>query len=368
MTPRNGLVRCARRYPHKGAFSDGLSSPRRSSPPGNRRTIPDRITSTRPPEGLVSVVIPTRNRAPRLQHLVAALEAQRDIDTFEVIVVDDASDDGTWSELERLRACSPLVIRTIRLDENVGAAAARNRGWRAAEGRVIAFTDDDCAPTPTWLAGLVGGLDGADIAQGPTLPNPADADKLGPFAHTIVVTDTSGNFETCNVAYRRSALENVGGFDESFRYPSGEDVDLGWRVRDAGGVATFVHSALVYHDVTAWGVMGDLREKRRREGLVLAMSKHPGLRAQFGWFIRRSHGAALLATTAGALAAARPRRASLAGAGAAALWYAWTCRSWHHRPVRRVYWVAVVPTCYVIDLYEIAVVARAAIRYRTPVL
>jgi hypothetical protein len=98
------------------------------------------------------------------------------------------------------------------------------------------------------------------------------------------------------------------------------------------------------------------------------MSKHPAVRARFGWFIRRSHAAALATTVAGAVAARRPQRARLAAAGATALWYAWTCRCSHHRPVRRIYWIAVVPACYVIDLYEMAVVARAAVRYRTPIL
>lgn len=316
----------------------------------------------------MSVVVPTLNRAARLPNLFAALEEQVGAEDFELVVVDDASDDDTWAELTRLRDTSPLSIEAIRHHENRGAAAARNTGWRAARGELIAFTDDDCAPTPRWLAELVRGLEHADIAQGPTLPNPAHADRHGPFAHTIVVKESSGNFETCNVAYRRAVLEAVGGFDETFRMPSGEDVDLGWRVRDAGGVATFVDTAVMYHDVIPWGVMGDLREKRRRDGLVLAMSKHPGLRAEFGWFIRPSHSAALLATAATAVAVRRPRRANLAGAGAAALWYAWKCRSWHHRPARRIYWIAVVPACFVIDLYEMAVVARAAVRYRTPVL
>jgi glycosyltransferase involved in cell wall biosynthesis len=316
----------------------------------------------------VSVVVPTRNRAPRLAHLIEALEQQEDAGAFDVVIVDDASTDATWSELTRLAAASSLPIAAIHLDENGGAAAARNVGWRAATGTSIAFTDDDCAPQPRWLRELVDGLADADIAQGKTLPNPAHADRLGPFAHTIVVTENSGNYETCNVAYRRSALEAVDGFDEGFRHPSGEDVDLGWRVRNAGGRTTFVGDAVVYHDVTAWGVLGDLREKRRRDGLVRAMSKHPPLRAEFGWFIRRSHAAAVAATVAGVAMARRPRRGRKAIAGAVGLWYAWTCRCAHHRPSRRIYWIAVVPVCYLLDLYEIAVVARAAVRYRTPVL
>ena len=98
-----------------------------------------------------------------------------------------------------------------------GPAAARNAGWHAALGQLVAFTDDDCVPQPEWLATLAAALQVADIAQGCTLPDPAQEHLLGPFARTMDVRSETGYYQTCNVGYRRSVLEAVGGFDDDLR-------------------------------------------------------------------------------------------------------------------------------------------------------
>src|SRR4051812_244886 len=90
-----------------------------------------------------SVVVATRNRAALLPRLVAALEAQAGAPAFEVVLVDDASHDHTPTTLEQLTESASVPVRHLRLDENRGPATARNAGWRAARGELIAFTDDD---------------------------------------------------------------------------------------------------------------------------------------------------------------------------------------------------------------------------------
>ena len=207
----------------------------------------------------VSVVVATRDRAPFLPELLGALADQSmDPSRFEVIVVDDGSTDGTWSALEGLAGTTTLRLRGLRLDHSVGQGPARNVGVRAARGEIVAFTDDDCIPEPSWLGTLTEPLDGGDnaphvVVQGRTEGWPED-DCHGPWARTVWVLGPSWLFETCNVAYRRRDVELAGGFPGRDEAPSGpdgklvgEDAILGWRVMERGAQLRFEPGALVHH-------------------------------------------------------------------------------------------------------------------------
>src|SRR3954452_3482097 len=99
----------------------------------------------------VTVVAATHNRARRLEALLASLAEQTiGTEAFEVVIVDDASQDDTPAVLERALA-GPLDLRVLRQAEGGGQAAARNAGWRAATAPVVAFTDDDCVCARDWL-------------------------------------------------------------------------------------------------------------------------------------------------------------------------------------------------------------------------
>jgi GT2 family glycosyltransferase len=323
-----------------------------------------------PDAPLISVVVPTHNRADRLAGLVRALREQTVVEPFEVIVVDDASTDDTYDELGRL-AAEHGFLRPLRLDVNRGPATARNFGWRSAQGVYVAFTDDDCLPEPGWLSGLLNGLRVADVVQGRTVPNPDHYEKRGPFSHTLKMTYEMGYYETCNMAYRRDVLERVGGFDEGFRFPWGEDMDLAWRAKYDGASSTFVHDAVVRHEISSSDWCRYMRSLRRREGVVLAFQKHPELRWELneGKFFQPQHVAALGATAAGIVALTNPAKpASLALALAAGGWYARACRHSHYKPSRKLCWFGVVPMAFIADMYELYVFARASVRYRTAVL
>jgi GT2 family glycosyltransferase len=314
------------------------------------------------------VVVATHNRAKLLPRLIAGLASQQGVDSFEVVIVDDASRDETGRTLAELASEAPITIRSIRLSENVGAAAARNVGWRATRAPLIAFTDDDCVPQPRWLATLVWGLSRHDLVQGRTLPDPEQWEKFGPFARTIDVSAEHGYYETCNMGYRRSALERVGGFDEEFRYPYGEDCDLAWRVKDGGATSVFLSDAVVYHDIWPSDYGAYLRDKVRREGLVLALRKHPALRRQRGLFQNGTHSAAILALGGGLAFLQRPKARTFAIAACLGVPYAWNCRHYHPGPARKVEWIRVLPMHLLADLYEVGVLARASLRYGTVVL
>ena len=226
----------------------------------------------------VAVVVPTHSRAHLLPRLFAGLEAQVGSVPFEVVIVDDASTDDTGAVLEHLAGRTELNVRIIRQERNRGPAAARNLGWRGTTAGLIAFTDDDCSPEAGWLAGLVAGLSDADIAQGRTVADPDEVTLMGPFSRTLVIGHEDGFYQTCNIAYRRQVLEDVGGFDEAFRFPAGEDTDLAWRARAAGARTTFQPDAVVRHAVRPSNALTALRDTWRWQSAPQAISRHPELR------------------------------------------------------------------------------------------
>ena len=188
---------------------------------------------------LVSVVIPTRNRAHRLRPLLSALDAQ-DYPNYEVIVVDDASEDKTPSLLSAWAGGNHVPLR---LEASSGSYAARNHGWRAGRGDVIAFTDDDCRPRTGWLTALVAGLREPDNVgvQGVTRAYPGE---ITPFTHQIEQRHPGPPYRTCNIAYRRAVLDRLGGFDQSMRWYA--DNILGLRARQSGSIG-FAPDAVVDH-------------------------------------------------------------------------------------------------------------------------
>lgn len=322
---------------------------------------------------VASVVIPTYERAHLLPGLLRALEAQQGTGPFEVVIVDNGSTDDTPLVLRELAATASVPFRTVRLDENRGPSAARNAGWRAAHGPIIAFTDDDCLPQPDWLAALLARFEVADVVQGRTETDP-DAGPIGPFGRTVIVRQEHGNYETCNLAYRRSLLEDLGGFDESYHRQTGgpvtwgDDTDLGWRARKAGARTAFADDAVVHHELRPSSFRRYVREIPRRDGLVLSLRRHPELRANYygGYWFSAAHPRAVAVAAAAVGVAARPRStARWVLAGAAAAEYSRATLAERHGPARRRHWVRQLPLAFVADLLEVGVFAQASVRYRT---
>lgn len=259
----------------------------------------------------LAVVVATQSRAGRMRALLASLEAQ-DPD-LEVIAVADGATPAVHAVLD----ASPGV-RVLRLDPGRGPAAARNAGWRAASAPLVAFTDDDCIASPGWGAALLAAAasePGGAAVQGRVEPLPAERDRIGPFARTLWVRGAGPFFQTANMLYPRAVLERLGGFDEAYAFPAGEDTDLGWRARAAGVEIRFAPAALVWHAVHEPGWLGLVRDAPRWGSAVRLVKRHPGLRAQFThrFFWKPSHERIVLAA-AGAALAPRTRGVSLAAA------------------------------------------------------
>ncbi|MFL6206853.1 MAG: glycosyltransferase family 2 protein [Acidimicrobiales bacterium] len=321
------------------------------------------------PDLVATVVVATHNRSSLLPRLVAALEGQ-DTDSFEVVVVDDASTDDTWDALQGLAASSKIDLRAERLAANSGPATARNVGWRAARSAMVLFTDDDCIPQPGWVRALTGALAEVDLAQGRTEPDPAQRTHHGPFSRTLRVTAEEGYYQTCNIGYRRTVLDALGGFDERYRHPAGEDTDLGWRARESGAATRFVDDGVVYHDVRPSRFLVHLRDTWRWGSCVLTVKQHPGLRDLI-WrrvFLRGTHPPALLGG-AGLLIAAVPAFGVGRWAGVVLLlpYLDLRIRRWPLQggPRRRI---AAIPGAFVADLAESLVMVISSVRYRTLVL
>jgi glycosyltransferase involved in cell wall biosynthesis len=200
----------------------------------------------RPPA--FSVIVCCRNGRDRIG---ACLESLRRLHgpKPEVVVVDDGSTDGTG---ERVAREFPEA-RLIRL-ESAGLSAARNAGAEAAGGELLAFTDDDCEVDPDWLTELAAVFaEGWDAVGGPNLPPPpADLAAAlvtaapGAASHVMLDDREAEHVPGCNLAVRRTAYFEAGGFDPLF-LTAGDDVDFCWRLRDAGLRIGFAPNAFVWH-------------------------------------------------------------------------------------------------------------------------
>lgn len=329
-------------------------------------------------EPTITVVVATHSRARLLPRLFEALEQQEKAPPFEVVVVDDASTDDTWEALQRLAEASPILVRPLRLDANRGPATARNLGWRTATAAYIAFTDDDCAPEPGWIRGITEGLDQADLAQGRTIPDPLELEATGPFSRSMSVSVEDGFYQTCNVGYRRTTLEAVGGFDETFRFPAGEDTDLAWRVRATGATTCFRADAVVRHAVrpSSWATAA--RDTWRWQSIALAVKRNPRLRELIysRWIWRRSHllvAIAALGVCAAAVISAvtSPLPATLAWVAAVALFAPYVRYRTVNDPLPTVgprRRLLLLPATFALDSCEVVACIVGSLRHRTLVI
>jgi glycosyltransferase involved in cell wall biosynthesis len=192
----------------------------------------------------VSVVIPTLGR-PSLSTLLTALAgaavpsravpataAAPPGPAVEILLVDDRREPTVELTVPNELVACTRVLR----GRSGGPAAARNVGWRAAAHEWVAFLDDDVRPDPDWWYRLVedltvgpdvGGVQGRVRVPLPAWRRPTDWERV-----TAGLAD--GDWITADMAYRRSALATVGGFDERFRRAFREDAELAYRVRATG--------------------------------------------------------------------------------------------------------------------------------------
>ena len=195
----------------------------------------------------ISVVVCTFNGRRTIRECLEGI-GKLHYPNYETIVVDDGSTDGAGD------IAAEYDVRLIRT-ENQGLSAARNLGWQSATGEIVAYIDDDASPDPDWLTYLAAAFLKEEYAGvgGPNIPVPDDGDTAncianspGGPAHVLLSDCEAEHIPGCNMAFRRSWLEVINGFDPQFRQ-AGDDVDICWRTRERGGKLGFSPAAMVWH-------------------------------------------------------------------------------------------------------------------------
>lgn len=254
----------------------------------------------------VSVVVSVKNRAAMMGDCIAGLLAQSlDRARFELILVDNVSTEDLRAVADAAR-CAGLNVTYLRTERDGGPAPARNQGVARARGRIIAFTDSDCRPTPGWLASGLATFDDPKIGlvSGPVLPKPEQT--IRPTTKiTFITREEHPTFPTANLFVRRETFLALGGFDTSlsFRDPldratEGADTDLAWRVIKTGATRRFLPEAVMHHELEEQGWMLWLLEPTRLFILPALVRRHPELRQQLLLFGLIFEWRALIATSA----------------------------------------------------------------------
>ncbi|HYZ46942.1 MAG TPA: glycosyltransferase, partial [Actinomycetota bacterium] len=239
-----------------------------------------RESSLPPPEADVSVVVCTRNRPGQLERCLHSLKQSR-TRPRQVIVVDN----DPWHPETRSVAATFAEVEYV-AEPRPGLSRARNTGLRAATGAIVAFTDDDTAVHPDWVARLVEGFDAPDIMCVTGLVLPADLSTpsqvafekdMGGFSQGFRRIDYDSEFfkhfraygvpvwrvgAGANMAVRRQAFDLVGGFDERLGAGAAgcsEDSELWYRLLEHGWACRYDPAAVVWHNHR-----GDMPELKRQ--------------------------------------------------------------------------------------------------------
>lgn len=241
-----------------------------------------------------SVVIPTYDQVELLRRCLRSLENQSvPKEAFEVMVVNDGSEDETSAFLEGYRP--DFTLKVITHPRNLGRAAARNSGAKEAAGEILIFLDGDSTADSSFLAEHIQGCDQDErcVCIG-NVKLPAGygriafkrylasrgVQKLKPSSEIPFRYFASGN-----VSLHRKFFEKVGGFDPSFSFYGGEDLELGVRLLKQVARFRFLPNAVSYHHL-----QDELRQaigKKYAFGkqtLPMVVAKHPGVTTELPQF------------------------------------------------------------------------------------
>jgi glycosyltransferase involved in cell wall biosynthesis len=205
----------------------------------------------------LSFVIATHNRARFLSGTLDALRRIQTTRSWEVIFVDNASNDDTTAVLEVFRQTATVPVRIMK-EPKPGAGRARNTGWRVANGDIIAFIDDDCYAAPDYIDRLcecfapndIGYVGGRVLLHDPTDLHVTTQEYMQQIVLKPGHFIFAGLLQGANWAVRRRALEQVGGFDPNLGPGTPfvcEEVELQARLSAAGWVGGYDPRPLVYH-------------------------------------------------------------------------------------------------------------------------
>lgn len=244
------------------------------------------------------MVVVTWNRRELLRSCLQSLRSQQWREPFDVIVVDNGSDDGSGEMALGEFAGNPVFrLKLIRNPDNRGFCAANNQGFAASGSDLIALLNNDAEADPQWLASLASAFEGrpeVGMAASKILvyEDPSRIDKVGHLIYPDGQNRGRGSGELdrgqydrleevlwpdgCAAMYRRSMLDQIGGFDEDF-FAYADDAELGLRARIAGWRCLYVPQAVVrHHRGATLGVRSSRRlELIERNRVLLAAKLFP---------------------------------------------------------------------------------------------
>lgn len=207
---------------------------------------------------LISLILCTRNRADALGDALAALRRLSYDRDREAVIVDNGSSDTTRAVIEAFARQAPFPVRYV-WQPVKGLSNARNAGLAAAQGEIIAFTDDDCYVAPDFLAEIarafaaeprLGFVSGRILLHDPTDYPMTINESTEPLVFPPGRYLHPGAIKGANLAFRRAALDRVGGFDPLFGsgalFPS-EDIDTAARVSRDGWIGRYDPAIVVSH-------------------------------------------------------------------------------------------------------------------------
>lgn len=291
------------------------------------RAVGDDPVAERRPAPKVSVIIPIHNAADTIADQLEALATQNYVGWWEVIAVDNRSDDDSMEVVKSFQNCIPR-LRLVSAPDRAGAAHARNRGAQEAEGDLLVFCDADDVVGEGWLKAIVLALSTHKFVASrheTARLNPAwlsqarrnlQSESLIPYRHPPFLSHAGG----AGLGVHRAVHESIGGFDED--WPKLQDTDYCWRMQLSGVPLHFVSDAVMHvryrQDLTGtfkqalkWGEHNVMLYKRYRPHgmpkLTLNDAKNSlrplfrlrGLRSQrgragmvwkLGWFLGRVKG------------------------------------------------------------------------------
>jgi glycosyltransferase involved in cell wall biosynthesis len=226
----------------------------------------------------ISVIIPTFNSAKELTKCLESFKTQTiSNENYEVMVVDDGSNDGTKD------AAAKYPIRYI-YQQNHGPAAARNNGANQAYGEIILFTDADCEPQPNWIEEMIKPLDDPQVVG----VKGAYKTRQKELVARLVQIEYEHKYErmkkfkyidfidTYSAGYRKDIFLKYNGFDERYPNASVEDQEFSFRLSHDGHKMVFNPNAVVFHKHSA-SLMGYLRKKYKIAfWKAFLLKRHPG--------------------------------------------------------------------------------------------
>ena len=271
---------------------------------------------------VVGVVVANWNRKELLGACLDSL-ARQSHGSFEVVVVDNGSADGSAALVEEMAKGYPVPLHLIANSANVGFCAANNQGIFSTDSELVALLNNDAEAEPGWLEALERAIrQGEDIGMAASKvlvwEDRTRIDKCGHLIYPDGQNRGRGSGQTdrgqfsrteevlwpdgCAAMYRRAMLEDIGGFDEDF-FAYADDAELGLRARWAGWRCLYTPDAVVRHHRGATLGLGSARRLTliERNRVLLAVKLFP-------WSLLWANGVFLLARIgAGMWAAARNR-------------------------------------------------------------